>query len=159
MFRLTTLKLSLLSAFATLFLLLAMLAFTGTASAHTTSCQPPNCTPWQPNPQITVYGAYYTGHGCMWMAVTGTGFAPGQAWFYADAPSSVTTSHTINTWDMTVNPRSATANVYGNFLTGITVCGTEWSGKTGRVINSGVPYGTQLSMIDSRGDYSNVVYL
>src|SRR5215469_8517056 len=121
MFRMTTLKISLLSAFATLFLMVAMLAFTGTASAHTASasaaanCRPPFCIPIvstpPPPPQITVYGAYYTGHGCMWMAVTGTGFAPGQAWFYADAPSSVTTSHTINTWDMTVNPRSATANV------------------------------------------------
>jgi hypothetical protein len=50
MFRMITLKLSLLSTFATLFLLVAMLASTGTASAHTAKgCQPqqvyPPCTP------------------------------------------------------------------------------------------------------------------
>ena len=45
LFRLTTLKLSLLSAFATLFLLVAMLASTGTASAHTASRHTPSLKP------------------------------------------------------------------------------------------------------------------
>ena len=50
MFRVTTLKMSLLSALATLFLLAAMLASSGTASAHSASgCRPqqvfPPCTP------------------------------------------------------------------------------------------------------------------
>jgi len=166
MFRMTTLKISLLSALATLFLLVSMLASTGTASAHTvtdragahtTSCQPPYCTPWQPNPQISVYGTYYAGNGCDWMAVVGSGFTPGQAWFYVYAPSEVSTIHTIYSWDFTVNPNSASANVSGGFLAGITVCGKETSGLTGKVINSGVPYSAHLYMIDARGVASNEV--
>ena len=45
MFRLTTLKMSLLSALATMFLLVAMLASSGTASAHTASSQTPGLKP------------------------------------------------------------------------------------------------------------------
>jgi hypothetical protein len=50
MFRMTTLKISLLSALATLVLLVAMLASSGTASAHTTSSQTPAL-----QPHITVF--------------------------------------------------------------------------------------------------------
>ncbi len=84
MFRMTTLKISLLSAIATLFLLVSMLASSGTASAHTASaytaasCQPPACTP-APAPHIAVYNEVYIGgvnHDCRWMLVVGVWLCP-----------------------------------------------------------------------------------
>ena len=79
MFRMTTLKMSLFSALATLFLLVAMLASTGTASAHTASCQPqvnPACIPHY-QPQLTVYNVKTIWGTCKEVSVYGAGFAPG----------------------------------------------------------------------------------
>jgi len=132
MFRITILKISLLSAFATLFLLISMLASTGTASAHTatgtasthtTSCQPqqvyPPCPPihnYHPSLQAWDGGAY--NKNCKDVIVLGTGFAPGTVTLYADregfkAPFTL----------LTITPKFLRANTYGNFFTSITVCG------------------------------------
>ncbi len=80
MTRLTTLKISLLSALATLFLLVAMLASTGTASAHTAS----NQTTAFHHPHIDVIDTTPIGGGCEQTLLDGFGFAPGfvhlEAW-------------------------------------------------------------------------------
>jgi hypothetical protein len=113
MFRMTTLKISLFSAFATLFLLVAMLASTGTASAHTASCQPQqinsHCTP---RPQLNVYDVMWTNGGCDEMFVKGASFAPGQ----------VTLAATQNGSPLTVSPSVETADVNGNFSGDLFIC-------------------------------------
>ncbi len=80
MTRLTTLKISLFSALATLFLLVAMLASTGTASAHTAS----NQTTAFHHPHIVVIDTTPIGGGCEQTVLDGFGFAPGfvhlEAW-------------------------------------------------------------------------------
>jgi len=72
MFRLTTLKLSLLSAFATLFLLVAMLASTGTASTHTSSQATASY-----HAHIFAMNTVPLGGDCEETQVFGYGFAPG----------------------------------------------------------------------------------
>jgi len=74
MLRLTTLKISLFSALATLFLLVAMLASTGTASAHAASNQ---TTAFPHHPHIVVIDTTPIGGGCEKTRLDGFGFAPG----------------------------------------------------------------------------------
>src|SRR5215467_16279238 len=132
MFRLTTLKLSLLSAFATLFLLLAMLAFTGTASAHTTSCQPPNCSP-TPQPQteqITVYGEKWISRDCKSMTVTGASFiSSSYAYAYYQDYIQLVAYHFFSGQQLAVNPWLITDNAYGRFSNSITICGFASGGS------------------------------
>ncbi len=114
MTRLTTLKISLLSALATLFLLVAMLASSGIASAHTASRQ---ATAFTPQPQLHAsVGATLISENCELVFVTGSGFAPGlvrmqaHLWRYP-APA------------LTVSPSVVPANAYGGFFSGLTICG------------------------------------
>src|SRR5215470_10542219 len=127
MFRMTTLKISLLSAFAALFLLVSMLASTGiasahtTTSAHTTSCQPPSCTPytrpqlWQPT------GIVYTlPPDCAETWVSGSGYTPGSVtlkviWFNPTF----------------VYPSTTQADANGNFTTFIEMCGSGFGDYEG----------------------------
>jgi hypothetical protein len=71
MLRLTALRISFLSALATLVLLVGLLVSTGTASAHTASAQAPAF------PHINAYGTYPVGGGCEVTHLVGFGFAPG----------------------------------------------------------------------------------
>ncbi len=107
MFRMTTLKMSLLSALATLFLLVAMLASTGTASAHTASRQ---TTAVKPN--LAVYDVMVISGNCKEMFVKGAGFAPGQ----------VTLAATQYRYPLTVSPSVETADVDGNFTGDLFIC-------------------------------------
>ncbi len=74
MLRLTTLKISLFSALATLFLLVGMLASTGTASAHTASNQ---TTAFPHHPHIVALTTTPIGGDCEETQLDGFGFAPG----------------------------------------------------------------------------------
>src|SRR5215472_9845310 len=110
--RMTTLKLSLMSAFATLFLLLAMLASTGTASAHTASSLA--AASFQPHIAALDNGYVYGYSGdCKSVTVFGTGFPPGlatlQAWI---RPST-----------LTVSPGAVfVVDPYGKFLQVVIIC-------------------------------------
>jgi len=131
MFRMTTLKISLLSAFATFFLLIAMLASTGTVSAHTASCQPqlnsacgtgtpyPHLIPAR-FPHIQVYNEQYIGgenKDCRWMLVVGYHFIPG-----ADVRPYAYYKNFFDT-QLQVSPYSFTADSVGDIHGGITICG------------------------------------
>jgi len=157
MFRLTTMKLSLLSAFATLFLLVSMLASSGTASAHTASastaasCQPPFCTPGLQQPHIAVYGDRWIGGGCKWMAVVGSGFAPGSV--ALDAYPDWLGGGRLTFGDG-LNYADADANKYGNFLVGITICGF---GLFGSPYHMATLYAYNFSGWYVVGPYSNTV--
>ncbi len=107
MFRMTTLKISLFSALATLFLLVSMLASTGTASAHTASSQAPAV-----KPNLAVYDVMVISGSCKEMFVTGTGFAPGQ----------VTLAATQYRYPLTVSPNVETADVDGIFTGDLFIC-------------------------------------
>jgi len=115
MLRLTTLKISLLSALATLFLLVSMLAFTGTASAHSASRQTPAFTPhlYVSNETVMTLNV-----GCKEMTVKGTGFAPGP----------VTLQATWKGFPLIVSPSSVTATVNGKFkIFNFIICGDVFS--------------------------------
>ena len=107
MTRLTTLKISLLSALATLFLLVAMLASTGTASAHTTSGQ----TTAFHHPHIVVIDNTPIGGGCEQTLLDGFGFAPGfvhlEAWQHEQS--------------LSVQPEYFYTD--GSFTRDVTICG------------------------------------
>ncbi len=115
MFRMTTLKISLFSALATLFLLVAMLASSGTASAHTASRQTTALTPQLHVSNETVMTMNV---GCKEMLVKGTGFAPGP----------VTLQATWQGHPLIVSPPSVTANVNGKFKNlDLIICGDGFS--------------------------------
>ncbi len=151
MFRMTTLKISLLSALATLFLLVSMLASTGTASAHTAtgtasahtaSCQPPNCSP-PPHPYLflespeTQLGPY-----CKQVSVEGVGFAPGTDYLYA-------TNVAYPTYAMTTSPGWVTST--GDFFINTErICGWNFGSQHNTVL---------LYAIDSDGVWSNEVWV
>ncbi len=151
MFRMTTLKISLFSALATLFLLVSMLASTGTASAHTASahtaasCQPqvnPACTP---HPQLHVYGDKPLNWNCKWMAVVGSHFAPGPVKLQAKRVGFFQSP-------LSVNPSVVTANVYGGFFIGLNICSYNDFGGFGSPHVKATLVG-----IDSNGVQSNKV--
>ena len=136
MSRLTTLKISLFSAFATLLLLLAMLASTGTASAHTTGCRPPFCHRTSPTLSARLGPPNSLFTACSSLTVQGTGFAPG----------------TVTLVDEEVVPRvsllsnQVTANAFGNFHSSTLIC----------PVGPGEHYGIFVA-IDSHGNKSNEV--
>jgi hypothetical protein len=111
MLRLTTLKMSLLSALATLFLLVAMLASTGTASAHTTSSQTPAL-----QPHITVFMDGPISAKCKSFFVQGTGFVPGPVHLSAIGYK----------YPLTLGPNGVPANANGNFSQDLIICGTRF---------------------------------
>lgn len=106
MFRMTTLKISLFSALATLTLLIAMLATSGTASAHTASSQAKAF-----HPHIEVNDVTPTYGNCDEVSLNGFGFAPGQIKLFASQHN-----HPI-----TVLPGILFTN--GSFSEDVTVCG------------------------------------
>lgn len=156
MFRMTTLKLGLLSALATLFLLVSMLASSGTASAHTAtvsvhtaSCQPPACIPPSPQqPHIAVYGDQWIGGGCKWMYVEGYGFTPGSSVGLDAYPNWLTNTQ------LTINGGWMDANQFGNIYGGITICGF---GLFGSPSHMAVLYGYSYSSAWYVGPISNKV--
>ena len=107
MFRMTTLKFSLFSALATLMLLIAMLATSGTASAHTANSQAKAF----PHPHIEVNDVTPTYGNCDEVSLVGFGFAPGQIKLFASQHH-----HPI-----TVSPPILFTN--GSFSRDVTVCG------------------------------------
>jgi len=111
MFRLTTLKLSLLSALATLFLLVAMLASSGTASAHTASSQIPAV-----QPQISVFIDGPINPTCKEMFVLGTGFAQGPVHWAAIGYK----------YPLTFTPNGVPAFANGKFSQDLIICGTRF---------------------------------
>ena len=114
MFRMTTLKISLFSAFATLFLLIAMLASSGTASAHTTSSRATASAP-----RLSAYNIMRISGNCEGMTVSGFRFVPG----------SVTLSATQNGSPLTVSPNVFTANDFDadlDFTSYVTICGIDF---------------------------------
>jgi hypothetical protein len=133
MFRMTTLKMSLFSALATLFLLVAMLASSGTASAHTASSQAPAYTPHIHVKNVTPINAL-----CKKMFVYGNSFAPGP----------VTLVATRLGYPSTITPNAFTASVDRVFSGEITIC----------TIDSG-PLNTPTTLygIDHNGVQSNQV--
>jgi hypothetical protein len=147
MFRMTTLKIGLCSALATLMLLLAMLASTGTASAHTASCQPPYCTPGPRQPHIAVYNDQWIGNGCKWMLVVGYGFTPGSVALDA-YPDWLTNTR------LTIQPQFFDADKVGDISGGITICGF---GLFGSPYHMADLYGYNYSGWYVTGPYSNDV--
>jgi hypothetical protein len=173
----TTLKISLLSAFATLFLLIAVLASSGTASAHTTSCQPqlnpacgihyPHHSPAShpiPPGHIAVYNETYIGgdnKNCRWMLVVGYHFIPGaHVTLYAYYKQDFSTQ-------LQVSPYSFTADGVGDISGGITICGPGMgdqviytqvgNGESSQLVrqNHLVAYENTSSNGGSTGVYSN----
>jgi hypothetical protein len=107
MTRLTTLKISLFSALTTLFLLVAMLASTGTASAHTVSKQ---ATAF-PHPQIEVTDVVPMGGNCEKINLVGFGFFPGHVQLEAFQQG----------YSASVQPAFFKTN--GSFSRHVTICG------------------------------------
>ena len=133
MFRMTTLKMSLFSALATLFLLVAMLASSGTASAHTASSQAPAL-----QPHLAVSNDGSINAKCKEMFVQGTGFARGP----------VTLVATQYKYPLTLGPNGALANANGNFSQDLIICGKRF----------GSPHATAILVaIGSDGAKSNEV--
>ena len=161
MLRLITLKISLFSALATLFLLVGMLASTGTASAHTASSQ---ATAF-PHPQIAVYDVTPIGGNCEEILLVGSGFAPGHV-SLVDLQQGY--SHSVGGF-----------KTYGSFSRDVTICGDSgwgygfgWGHGFGLGYGHGLGYGfgwghghglgytpTVLFAIDRFGDQSNSVIL
>jgi hypothetical protein len=134
MLPLTTLKMSLFSAFATLFLLVAMQASTGTASAHTLSSQAIAFHPH--HPYLAVYDVMSIGGGCEEMFVTGYGFAPGPVTLMAHQHK-----HSLD-----VQP--ASFFTFRSFKRDVIVCG-----------GYGWRHASALIAIDAHGNYSNPAFL
>ncbi len=111
MFRMTTLKMSLFSALATLFLLVAMLASSSTASAHTASSQTPAL-----QPHITVFMDGPINPNCKEMFVQGTGFARG--------PVHLATIG--YKYKLKLGPNGVPANANGNFSQDLIICGIRF---------------------------------
>ena len=111
MFRMTTLKISLLSAFATLFLLVAMLASTGTVSAHTASSQTPAL-----QPQISVFPDGPISPLCKEYFVQGTGFAPGPVHLIAFGYP----------FKLKLGPNGVPAKADGTFSQDLIICGLRF---------------------------------
>ena len=107
MFRMTTLKISLFSALATLMLLIAMLASSGTASAHTASSQARAF----PHPYIEAHNVMPIYGNCEEVSLDGFGFTPGQIKLFASQHNH----------PLSVQPGSIFTN--GSFSTDVTVCG------------------------------------
>jgi hypothetical protein len=125
MFRMTTLKMSLLSALATLMLLIAMLATSGTASAHTAGCQPqvnPACIP-QYRPQLTVYNVKSIWGSCKEVSVYGAGFAPGKVALVATHAGFVGFGGPLRVFPHTVYATTQ-LDVAGSFFRDVTICGS-----------------------------------
>ena len=133
MFRMTTLKISLFSALATLFLLLTMLASTGAASAHTASSQTPAL-----QPHLVVFGDGPISTTCKEFFVQGTGFAPGP----------VTLVATQYHFPLKLGPNGVPANANGNFSQDLIICGKRFGSLQAHAI---------LYAIGSDGAKSNQV--
>jgi hypothetical protein len=124
MFRMTTLKISLLSALATLMLLIVMLVTSGTASAHTASCQPqvnPACIP-QYHPQLTVYNVKSIWGSCKEVSVNGAGFAPGKVALVATRAGFGGFGGHLRVFPHTVYATTQ-LDVAGSFSRDVTICG------------------------------------
>ena len=138
----TTLKISLLSALATLFLLISMLAFSGTASAHTAGCQPQQIhTPCHipgSHPHLAVYDVMTINGGCKEMFVLGTGFAPGP----------VTLKAFGYKYPLTLNPNGVPANANGTYSQDLFMCSDGFGSYAAPV---------SLVAIDSQNHKSNTV--
>ena len=133
MFRMTTLKISLLSALATLFLLISMLASSGTASAHTASSHISALTPQLHVSHETVMTLNV---GCKEMNVQGTGFAPGP----------VTLQATWKGYPLIVSPKSVTANANGKFkILNLILCQDGFSTSSVPGILVGIDHNGALS--------------
>jgi len=111
MFRMITLKTSLLSAFATLFLLVAMLASSGTASAHTANSHIPAV-----QPQITVFPDGPINPMCKSYFLLGTGFVPG--------PVHLATFGYPFT--LKIGPNGVPANASGKLAQDLIICGIRF---------------------------------
>ncbi len=107
----TTLKMSLFSALATLFLLIAMLASTSIASAHTASSQTPAL-----QPHITVFMEQPINAKCRGMFLQGTGFVPGPVHLSAIG----------YTFPLKLGPNGVPTKANGNFSQDLIICGTEF---------------------------------
>jgi hypothetical protein len=142
MFRMTTLKMSLLSALATLFLLVAMLASSGTASAHTASCQPQQvhtpCPIPGSHPHLAVYDVMTINGSCKEMFVQGTGFTPGPVQLVASGYK----------YPLTLSPNGVPANANGTYSQDLIMCSDGFGAYAGTV---------SLVAIDSQGHKSNKV--
>jgi len=120
----TTLKISLLSALATLFLLVGMLASTGTASAHTASahtaanCQPQVNPACAPQIKVLFETLNQSNFSCKVMEIVGSHFAPGQVTLQARRLG-------FFGGPLRVTPRIVTTNevVVGSFWVVINICG------------------------------------
>ena len=159
MTRLTTLKVSLFSALATLFLLVAMLASTGTASAHTASKQ---TTAFHHHPHIVVYDVTPIGGNCERIRLVGYDFAPGHVSLEAFLPHGDS---------LFVQP--AFFKTDGDFSRHVTICGDfGWGYGLGLGYNFSLGHDhgwghghgwgytpPVLIAIDRHGDYSNSVSL
>jgi hypothetical protein len=159
MVRMTTLKMSLLSALATLFLLVAMLASSGTASAHTASCQPPHCTPApHHHPMLHVYSdtrITIDGLGCDQLTVQGIYFAPGPVTLEAytvsqGGPQLTVTPSIVNAFKSPF--------YYGKFtFHGLIICPVPQGTSKGIEIDKVVPYAILVGENHDGGFYSNGV--
>ena len=153
MLRLTTLKISLFSALATLTLLIAMLASTGTATAHAMSSQ---ATAFH-HPHIEAYDVMSIGGGCEETQLFGRGFPQGPIQLFASQHG-----HTLS-----VKPWHLFANGNGHFSADVIVCGDLFWGhgySLGHGYGLGYGYGwgyapMVLVAIDPYGVHSNQVIL
>ncbi len=151
MFRMTTLKMSLLSALATLFLLVAMLASSGTASAHTASahtaasCQP-QVNPACGAPQLEVLGLTpIKNTNCKSMTIVGSHFAPGQVTLQAQTLGFF--GHQLSVYPTS----SATVDAFnGGFYITRTICGYGFGSPVVAAKTPGI-----LVAIESNGVQSN----
>jgi hypothetical protein len=119
MFRTTTLKISLFSAFATLFLLIAMLASSGTASAHTANRHVAAITP-----QLAIYDIETISPDCKEMFVLGSGFTPG--------PIHLETFG--YPFPLTLTPNDVPAFSNGNFSQDLIICGNGFGSPSASAI-------------------------